>query len=126
MAEYRIRLSPEGLGDVEVTVVAKGRAVSLSLRTENETAKGLILNHADELRAELSAQEYQVSGLSVEVGMDSRGGAGFLDAREYAEAASDNGRAAGLRDAAPMQDEIGPQADARRILPKSSTISYRV
>ncbi len=126
MTEYRVRLSPEGLGDVEVTVVTKGKAVSMSMRTENEVARGLILDHAGELRAELNQQNYQVSGLSVEVGLDGGNGAGFFAPREHAEPVFDTGRLIPDQEAADKAHDRGPQTDPRVILPRSSTISYRV
>lgn len=126
MTEYRVRLSPEGLGDVEVTVVTKGKVVSLSMRTDNEVARGLILDHADELRSELRQQDYQVSGLSVEVGMDSRNGAGFYAPREHAEPVFDSGRQIPDQEAADKAHDHGPKTGQRIILPRSSTISYRV
>ena len=126
MTEYRLRLSPEGLGDVEVTVVTKGKAVSLSMRTDNEAARGLILDHADELRAELNNQDYRVSGLSVEVGMDGGNGTGFFMPREHAGPAYDTGRLIYDREAADTAEDRGMQADTRRIMPRNSTISYRI
>ncbi len=122
--EYRVKLNPEGLGEVEVTVVTKGKAVALSMRTDNVAARSLILNHADELRAELTQQNYQVSGLSVEVGMDTQGGAGFFAPGEHPEHAYDAGYNA-EREAAVPQDR-GSQQEPRMILPRSSTISYRI
>ncbi len=127
MAEYRVRLSPEGLGEVEVTVVAKGKEVSLSLRTDNEVARGLILDHADELRAELDKQNYQVNGLSVEVGTDSGNGGGFFASGDHAAPMFEMGqhRISG-QDAAAIPAVNGQQADPRMIMPRSSTITYRV
>jgi flagellar hook-length control protein FliK len=125
MAEYRVRLSPEGLGNVEVTVVTKGKAVTLSMRTDNEMARGLILDHADELRAELHQQNYQVSGLSVEVGTDGGNTAGFFTPREHAGTVLDKGRQI-TDQAAPDVKDCGNNADPRAILPRSSTISYRI
>jgi flagellar hook-length control protein FliK len=126
MTEYRVRLSPEGLGEVEITVVTKGKAVSLSMRTDNEMARGLILDHADELRAELNQQNYQVSGFSVEVGMNGGSGTGFLASREHAEPSFDTGRMIPDQEAAGSDANREPRADSRLILPRSSTISYRI
>ncbi len=126
MAEYRVRLSPEGLGEVEVTVITKGKAVSLSLRTDNEVARGLILDHADELRAELDKQNYQVNGLSVEVGMDSGNGAGFFASREHTAPVFEPDHMASRQEAALLPAANGQQADPRMIMPRSSTINYRV
>jgi flagellar hook-length control protein FliK len=125
MTEYRVRLSPEGLGDVEVTVVTKGKTVSMSMRTDNEAARGLILGHADELRTELNQQDYHVSGLSVEVGTDSGNGAGFFMPKEHTEPMFETGRLASDQDSADTSDARG-QPDSRVIMPRSSTISYRV
>jgi flagellar hook-length control protein FliK len=126
MTEYRVRLSPEGLGNVEVTVVTKGKAVTLSMRTDNEMARGLILDHADELRAELNGQNYQVSGLSVEVGMDGGNGSGFNAPGEHTGPVHDMGRQVADQEAADTAEGRGPQPDPRVILPRSSTISYRI
>lgn len=126
MTEYRVRLSPEGLGDVEITVVTKGKAVSLSMRTDNEMARGLILDHADELRAELNQQNYQMSGLSVEVGTDGGNGAGFFTPRDHAGPVYDTGRTITDREAADSEEDRGPQADTKLVLPRNSTISYRI
>ncbi len=125
MTEYRVRLKPEGLGEVEVTVVTKGRAVSLSMRTDNEAARGLILGHADELRAELSAQEYQVNGLTVEVGMDNGSGAGFFASGEHAEPSFGQERAMKEQSAVPSP-AAGHTAEAIRYMPRNSTINYRI
>jgi hypothetical protein len=126
MTEYRVRLSPEGLGEVEVTVVTKGKAVSLSMRTDNEMARGLILDHADELRTELSQQNYQVSGFSVEVGMNSGNGTGFFASREHTGPAFDTGRMIQDNEADGAAADREPRVDRRLILPRSSTISYRI
>ncbi len=124
--EYRIRLSPEGLGEVEVTVVAKGKAVSLSMRTDNEAARGLILGHADELRAELGQQSYQVEGLSVEVGMNSGNGAGFFAHRDHADPAHGQRRTMMDQEPSTAQAAQGPQMKRRQPMPRSGTINYRV
>jgi len=126
MTEYRVRLSPEGLGEVEVTVVSKGKMVSLSMRTDNEAARGLILGHADELRTELGNQNYQVNGLSVEVGMDSRNGAGFFGSREHAEPAFDHGPATTDHDTTSSSAAHELQTDSRPVTARSNIISYRI
>lgn len=75
--EYHIQLSPEGLGKVTVTMLAKDKALSLSIRADQSITRELILGQIGELKAELGASEFHLSGLHVEVDVNGQGSAGF-------------------------------------------------
>ncbi len=124
-AEYKLRLRPEGLGQVEVTVSTKGNEISLSMKTDNEDARGLILGHADELRAELRSQNFQVNGLTVEVSMDNQGGGEFTSSRQSQET-FDQGRVAMEQSQINQAEFQASSSGAQKPVPRSSTISYRV
>ena len=123
--EYRVKLSPEGLGNVEVTVVAKGSELSMSMRTDNEAAQSLILGHADELRAELSAQNYQVSSLSVGVDLGGQSNSGFYSFSDQSNNTNTQGRLY-REDAVVSGPELHVSTMQRQPAPRHSTINYRV
>lgn len=126
VSEYRLHLHPEGLGRVEVTLTAEHKTISLSMRTDNEAARALILDHAGELRAEMNSQDYQLGGLSVQVGAGSQGGAGFTASfGEQAGQGMAPSRLPNERGAQPAQAETVSQAAQRRYVP-NSVINYRI
>ncbi len=124
VTEYKLRLRPEGLGQVEVTVSAKGSELTLSMKTDSEAAKGLILGHADELRTELRAQNYQINDLTVEVGMEGQGGGEFFASGQQAQQAFEYIRTTQDQPADDMQTM--PNQRPQPAVPRNSTISYRV
>jgi len=124
-SEYKPRLRPEGLGQVEVTVSTKGSEISLSMTTDNEAAKGLILGHADELRAELRAQNFQINGLTVEVSMDNPGGGEFSSFHQ-SHGSFEQGHMA-LEQPHTHQAELNTTSTGtQKPVPRSSTINYRI
>ena len=125
-SEYRIQLHPEGLGRVEVTLVAQHKMISLSMRTDNELARALILDHAGDLRAEMNTQDYQLGALNVHVGTDSQNSAGFMasfgdQARQGIEAR----RGESGHDAQSAQTQAASQEIRRRYV-SSNVINYRI
>ena len=124
-SEYRIQLHPEGLGRVEVTLVADHKTISLSMRTDNELARSLILDHAGDLRAEMNTQDYQLGALNVHVGTGSQGGTGFTAAfGEQAGQGMEARRGESGHDAQPHA-QAAPQEIRRRYVP-SNAINYRI
>jgi hypothetical protein len=107
-----------------VKVISSESTVSFAIRTDNDTAKGLILGHADELKAELNAQNYQVGGLSVEVGTDSKGGTAFSFQEPADHAPGQHNGSPGENSTA--QAALNPQTAAGKYVPRNSTISYRI
>ena len=124
--EYKLRLKPEGLGQVDVTVSAKGSEITLSMKTDNEAAKGLILGHADELRTELRAQNYQINGLTVEVGMDNQGGSESFASGQHAQQAFERGRTTAEQPYTQPAETQAPLQQRPQPAPRSGTINYRI
>jgi flagellar hook-length control protein FliK len=125
-SEYRIQLHPEGLGRVEVTLVADHKTISLSMRTDNELARTLILDHAGDLRAQMSTQDYQLGALNVHVGAGGQGGTGFTAAfGQQAGQGIEARRGESGHDAPPDQAQAAPQEARRRYVP-SNAINYRI
>jgi flagellar hook-length control protein FliK len=70
---YRLKLRPEGLGEVTVAISTRDRELHLTIRTQSESTREIILNQIGALKLELASSDYHLSGFSVDV---SGGGAG--------------------------------------------------
>ncbi|MGJ4850825.1 flagellar hook-length control protein FliK [Bacillota bacterium Meth-B3] len=75
--QYRLRLRPEGLGEVEVSISARERTLGLTIRTANEDARALIASQLGELRRELVASNYELGNVNIEVSANGQNGAAF-------------------------------------------------
>jgi flagellar hook-length control protein FliK len=82
---FKLRLRPEGMGEVSVTIHARERDLSLSIRASSETTRTLILSQIDDLRSGLSTGDYRLGELSVEVNANGYGGAGSSAASQEQE-----------------------------------------
>lgn len=74
---YRLKLRPEGLGEVTVSISARDRELHLTMRTQSESTREIILNQIGELRLELASSDYHLSGFSVDVSGGGAGGEAF-------------------------------------------------
>lgn len=61
----KMKLYPEGLGEIQVTLTCKDQTVSLDILTDNEITQKILESQSGELKAALSTKNYEVSGLSV-------------------------------------------------------------
>jgi flagellar hook-length control protein FliK len=66
-AQFHLRLRPEGVGEVAVTISAKDHDLHLMIRTGSESTRDLILNQIGGLKQELSEGGYRLEGFSVDV-----------------------------------------------------------
>ena len=64
---FHLKLRPEGVGEVAVTISAKDNDLRLSIRTGSESTRELILSQIDGLKQELTQGGYHLEGFSVDV-----------------------------------------------------------
>lgn len=76
-SQFHLRLRPEGMGEVAVTIRAKERELSLDIRASSGETRELILSQIDDLKGGLAASEYRLGELSVEVNASGHEGAAF-------------------------------------------------
>ena len=76
---FHLKLRPEGVGEVAVTISAKDNDLRLSIRTGSESTRELILSQIDGLKQELTQGGYHLEGFSVDVsgGQSGQGGQSF-------------------------------------------------
>jgi flagellar hook-length control protein FliK len=74
--EYRLKLRPEGVGEVAVTIGAQGRELRLTIRASQESTRELILGQIGTLKEQLEDSGYRLSGFSVDVSGGNGGGSG--------------------------------------------------
>ncbi len=74
---YRLKLRPVGLGEVAVSISARDRELHLTIRTQSESTREIILNQIGALKLELASGEYRLSGFSVDVSGGGAGGEAF-------------------------------------------------
>jgi len=70
---FKMKLYPEGLGEVRVTLTCQDSKVSLEILTDNPQAQKLLSGQAGELKAALAAKNYEVSSLSVNAQAETAG-----------------------------------------------------
>lgn len=76
----RIKLSPEGMGDLELRVRVQGDKVAVNLVTDNPEVKELFEKSIKGLQDRLAEQNLKVESLNIQVA-DTRSGSGDLDQR---------------------------------------------
>ncbi len=124
--EFRLRLRPEGMGEVAVTISARDRDLHLTIRAASESTRDLILNQIGGLREELTAGGYHLNGFSVDVsGGGGQGGQTFTFQQ-------DPGRQSGQRPEARPEARPGgappPKEAPRAGAPeaRAGAINYRI
>jgi flagellar hook-length control protein FliK len=78
--EFRLKLRPEGVGEVAVTIGARERDLHLTIRAAQESTKELILGQIGALKEQLEGSGYHLGGFSVDVSggsPDGQGGQAF-------------------------------------------------
>lgn len=101
---FRLKLRPEGLGEITVSISARDRELHLTMRTQSESTREIILNQIGELRLELASSDYHLSGFSVDVSGGGAGGEAFSAFQDGQER-----RSAGRR---PPEPRATPALDA--------------
>jgi flagellar hook-length control protein FliK len=76
-SQFHLRLRPEGIGEVAVTIRARERELSLHIRASSGETRELILSQIDDLRGGLATGDYRLGELSVEVNTSGHEGAAF-------------------------------------------------
>lgn len=64
-ADFKMKLYPEGLGEISVTVSCQENKLSLEIITDNPLTQHLIQGQADELKAALLSKNYEIPSLLV-------------------------------------------------------------
>lgn len=124
--EFTFRLKPRSLGEVTITLSLKEEKIEMSIKSETQSTKELILGRLGELRSELEASGYAVDSFNVETraqGSADLGAGAYSQPRETGQG--------GYRHQPPI-DKRGRQgggdgqseAAARRVL-RSGIINYR-
>jgi len=62
---FKMKLQPEGLGEISVTLTCKDDKVTLAILTDNPSTQKLLEAQAGDLKAALLAKNYEVIGLEV-------------------------------------------------------------
>lgn len=75
-----IRLTPEHLGEVKLTIVMEGQQLSVEIMSDNPQARDTIMQYADSLKESLSRQNINLD--SFEVTSQDRGSGGFARGRD--------------------------------------------
>ncbi|MPN62394.1 hypothetical protein SDC9_210141 [bioreactor metagenome] len=77
-----MKLYPEGLGEISVTMVCKNSKLTLHIQTDNTAAQKLIEDRAGELKTALLTKNFEVTDLRVGAGQNAadnmRGGFSFF------------------------------------------------
>lgn len=117
---FQLRLRPEGMGEVSVTIHAREHDLSLSIRASSETTRTLILSQIDDLRSGLATGDYRLGALNVEVNANGYGGAG-------SEAASQEREGGGQRRASgKTRRQTADAAPDRPLQARAGAIMYRI
>jgi len=123
--EYRLRLRPEGVGEVAVTIISRDRDLHLTIHAASESTRDLILNQIGGLKEELTAGGYHLNGFSVDVSGGGQGGQAFTFQQ-------DPGRQSGQRPEARPETRPGgappPKEAPRAGVPevRAGAINYRI
>ena len=76
-SRFRLKLRPEGLGEVAVSISARDKGLHLSIRAASEATRSLIVDQMGALKDELASGGYHLEGFSVDVSGQGRGGEPF-------------------------------------------------
>ncbi|MCM2280736.1 MAG: flagellar hook-length control protein FliK [Bdellovibrionaceae bacterium] len=68
--EMKLQLQPEGLGQVNLKVLVQDGQVNVQMMTENDSAKKLLENGLNDLKAQLAAHKLHVETLKVDMQAD--------------------------------------------------------
>jgi flagellar hook-length control protein FliK len=74
---YHLKLHPEDLGEVAVTISARDRELHLTIHASSEATRNLIASQADGLRSGLADSGYRLGGFNVDVSANGQGGEAF-------------------------------------------------
>lgn len=117
---FQLRLRPEGMGEVSVTIHAREHDLSLSIRASSETTRTLILSQIDDLRSGLATGDYRLGALNVEVNANGYGGAGSEAASQEREGGRQR-RASGK-----IRRQTAEAAPDRTLQARAGAIMYRI
>jgi len=117
--EYRLKLRPEGVGEVAVTIGAQGRELRLTIRASQESTRELILDQIGTLKQQLEDSGYHLDGFSVDVS-GGNGGPGFQQNPERQPEAHRSARP----EAAPQPQPKEPARAAPKVW--QGAINYRI
>ncbi|MBF0257563.1 MAG: flagellar hook-length control protein FliK [Desulfamplus sp.] len=71
-SEIKLQLRPAELGRILMTIETLGDTLKVSIVTENQAAKDILLGHANELKASLANSGIKIESFDVEMGSDFR------------------------------------------------------
>lgn len=86
---FQMKLYPEGLGEIQITLSWRENQVTLDILTHNPATQQLLDSQANQLKAALIAHDYQVAGLNIH--NNSADNAGLADGFYFSQNHADRG-----------------------------------
>ncbi|MPN12646.1 hypothetical protein SDC9_159965 [bioreactor metagenome] len=126
---FTLRLKPEGLGNVTVTMSFKKEKIEMRIKSDTAMTKELIATQLGELKNELESSGYKIDTLNVESQphqqtlSDPNTGSYSHQRRdtEYRGSENENGKRKNLYESDETSNRIPPQ-----LIHKNRTISYKI
>lgn len=123
---YHLKLNPENLGEVAVTISARDRELHLTIHAASEATRDLIENQAGGLRSGLADSGYHLSGFSVDVSANGRGGEAFSAFQQGADGQAPGRQPDAKPDGGPAY-RLAARAQPERVLEtRAGAINLRI
>lgn len=123
---YHLKLRPEGVGEVAVTISARDRELRLDIRAASGTTRDLITDQIGALKNELATNGYHLDGFNVDVSGNSQGSEAF-SAPQQDPGRQPQERQPEARSGTPQGATLaGPSQPDRVLEARAGSIRYRV